>query len=109
MSYDPFLGDSPYRCASPIYVHAKSSCELAFFQASGGGLLPEQQRTRRLAVRAYDGKHMMQDAEEIDGDDLLETCQRLLGDDTSAEYCHVHYVAPGCFAVRVEKASSRGN
>ncbi|KAI0441434.1 hypothetical protein F4803DRAFT_552102 [Xylaria telfairii] len=103
ISYDPFLGDSPYRCASPIFVHSKP-CEPAVFPASGG-YLPEQQRTRLLAVRSYDGEHMMQGFEIVDGERLMETCQQLLGDDTSAEYCHVHYAKPGCFAVRVEKAS----
>ncbi|KAI3321285.1 hypothetical protein HD806DRAFT_204457 [Xylariaceae sp. AK1471] len=104
LSYDPFLGDSPYRCASPIFVHSKPSCKLAIFPTSGG-LLPEQQRTRLLSVRAYDREHMMNGAEVVNGDRLLETCERLLGEDTLAEYCHVHYGGPGCFAVRVEKAS----
>ncbi|RYC64279.1 hypothetical protein CHU98_g1922 [Xylaria longipes] len=103
ISYDPFLGDSPYRGASPIFVHSKP-CEPAVFPASGG-FLPEQQRKRVLAVHAYDAKHMMQGCDIVNGDRLLETCQKLLGDDTSAEYCHVHYAQSGCFAVRVEKAS----
>ncbi|KAI0449871.1 hypothetical protein F5B21DRAFT_27376 [Xylaria acuta] len=103
ISYDPFLGDSPYRCASPIFVHSKP-CEPAVFPASGG-YLPEEQRNRVLSVRAYDGKHMMKGCEVVSGDRLLERCQQLLGGDTSAEYCHVHYAQPGCFAFRVEKAS----
>ncbi|KAI0483874.1 hypothetical protein F4859DRAFT_512510 [Xylaria cf. heliscus] len=103
ISYDPFLGDSPYRGATAIFVHS-APCAPAVFPASGG-ILPEQQRRRVLAVRSYDGDHMMQGFEIVDGDRLLETCEKLLGDDTTAEYCHVHYAGPGCFAVRVEKAS----
>ncbi|KAI0553905.1 hypothetical protein F4679DRAFT_580075 [Xylaria curta] len=103
ISYDPFLGDSPYRSASPIFVHSKP-CEPAVFPASGG-YLPEQQRTRLLSVRSFDAKHMLQGSEIVDGDRLLETCQKLLGSDTSAEYCHVHYAQSGCFAVGVEKAA----
>ncbi|RWA11265.1 hypothetical protein EKO27_g3840 [Xylaria grammica] len=104
LSYDPFLGDSPYRCASPIFVHSKPACEPAAVPASGGDI-PEQLQKRLLAVRAYDGKHMMQGSEVVNGDSLLETCQRLLGDGTLAEYCHVHFATPGCFAVRIEKSS----
>ncbi|KAI0198525.1 hypothetical protein F4808DRAFT_472660 [Astrocystis sublimbata] len=103
ISYDPFLGDSPYRCASPIFVHSKA-CEPATFPSSGGEL-PEQLRKRVLSVRAYDAKHMMQACDVVDGDRLLETCQSMLADNNSAEYCHVHFARPGCFAVRIEKAS----
>ncbi|KAI0539064.1 hypothetical protein GGR58DRAFT_263734 [Xylaria digitata] len=104
LSYDPFLGDSPYRCASPIFVHSKPACKPAVVRSSGR-FLPEQLQKRLLSVRAYDGKHMMHGAEVVDGDRLLETCERLLGDGTLAEYCHVHYAQPGCFAVRIEKSS----
>ncbi|KAI3335646.1 hypothetical protein F4824DRAFT_153126 [Ustulina deusta] len=104
VSYDPFLGKSPYQCASPIFVHSNPACEPAAVQPSGGSV-PEQLRKRLLSVRAYDGQHMLRGAEVVDGDRLPETCQRLLGDESSAEYCHVHYAAQGCFAVRIEKAS----
>ncbi|KAI1189696.1 hypothetical protein F5B17DRAFT_173092 [Nemania serpens] len=105
ISYDPFLGDSPYRCASPIYLHSKPSCKLAAFGASGG-FLPEQQRSRLLSVRAYDAKHMLQAAEVVDGNRVLETLEGMLGEGAPAEYCHVHYAAHGCFAVRVERGDS---
>ncbi|KAF2963560.1 hypothetical protein GQX73_g10015 [Xylaria multiplex] len=104
VTYDPFLGDSPYRSASPIFVHSKPACKLAVVPSSGGSL-PEQLQNRLLSIRAYDGKHMIHGAEVVDGDRLLETCERLLGDGTLAEYCHVHFAQPGCFAVRVEKSS----
>ncbi|KAI1422561.1 hypothetical protein F5Y12DRAFT_717257 [Xylaria sp. FL1777] len=104
LSYDPFLGSSPYQSASPIFVHSKPACELAAVQPSGGPV-PEQLQKRLLSVRAYDGKHVLRDAEVVDGDRLPETCERLLGDGTPAEYCHVHFAAPGCFAVRIEKVS----
>ncbi|KAI8626459.1 hypothetical protein F5Y19DRAFT_478574 [Xylariaceae sp. FL1651] len=103
LSYDPFLGDSPYRCASPIFLHSKPSCELAASPTA----LPEQQRGRLLSVRAYDGKHMMVDADVVDGNKVVEVCQRMLEEEgSSAEYCHVHYAMQGCFAVRVDKASA---
>ncbi|KAI1356221.1 hypothetical protein F5Y01DRAFT_119839 [Xylaria sp. FL0043] len=104
LSYEPFLGKSPHTYASPIFLHSKPACKPADVQSSGGSI-PEQLRSRLLSVRAYDGAHMMCGAEVVDGDRLHEACQRLLGEGTSAEYCHVHYAAHGCFAVRVEKTS----
>ncbi|KAI0518124.1 hypothetical protein F5B22DRAFT_654440 [Xylaria bambusicola] len=104
LSYNPFLGKSPYQCASPIYVHSKPACADAAVQLSGGPI-PEQLSKRLLSIRAYDSKHMMRGNEVVDGNQLLEACQRLLGDDASAEYCHVHFGGPGCFAVRIEKVS----
>ncbi|KAI1178284.1 hypothetical protein F4777DRAFT_538086 [Nemania sp. FL0916] len=98
VSYDPFVGNSPYRCASPIFLHTKP-CELA-----SPRVLPEQQRSRLLSVRAYDANHMMRGNEVVPGDKVLETCERLLAEDGPGEYCHVHNAAAGCFAVRVDKA-----
>src|SRR5689334_12623627 len=46
LSYDPFLGDSPYRQAGPIFVHAEPC------SASPEDLTrtPEQLRRRQLSV-----------------------------------------------------------
>ncbi|KAI1825194.1 hypothetical protein F4861DRAFT_538283 [Xylaria intraflava] len=104
VSYDPFLGDSPYRCATPVFIHSKPACEPAL-PTTSGGVFPEQQRERLLSIRAFDGNHMMKDNAVVMGDRLQETCERLLGDGSLVEYCHVHFAAPGCFAVRVERAS----
>lgn len=97
ISYDPFLGDSPYRGAGPIFVH-EAPCER--FSAAE---LPDQLRRRPLlAVRAYDDGHMMVDSDVVDGCDLEGTIERLFGE-TRASYMHVHYARPGCFAVRVDR------
>src|SRR4051794_8666568 len=44
LAYDPFRSDSPYRGASPIFVH-EEPCTL--YQ---GTIVPEQQRRRLLSV-----------------------------------------------------------
>lgn len=49
---------------------------------------------------------MLQDAAVVDGDRVLDSLERMLGEGTAAEYCHVHYAAHGCFAVRVERGVS---
>jgi len=36
------------------------------------------------------------------GDELVEKAEQMLGNE-AVSYLHVHYAAPGCFAVRVER------
>ncbi|MCJ1447990.1 MAG: hypothetical protein MMC23_008503 [Stictis urceolatum] len=102
ISYDPFLGDSPYRCKTPIFVHTSPACLPADFGESGGrlsGLL----RGMLLSVRAYDDKHMMKDWTAVGGDALVKKCEQLLGRSDIA-YLHLYYAGPGCFAVKVMRA-----
>jgi hypothetical protein len=102
LSYDPFDPDAetPYRQPGPIFVHA----EPCAFEPSES--LPTQLTGRLLSVRAFDGGHLMLGGVVIDGAELQETAERLLGDDAVA-YLHVHNAAPGCFAARIERAVSR--
>ena len=103
LSYDPFLGDSPYRQHGPIFVHSEPKCELAEFPTGVEVDVPEQQRKwDRLAVRAFDEKHMMIGFDVVAGKDLVERAERFFSE-TESEYLHVHYAAPGCFAVRIDK------
>ena len=95
LSYDPFVGRSPYSGPGPIYVHDR---ECAPFD---GEELPEQLTRRLLSVRSYDERHMLLDAEVIDGKELADTAQRLLHGDGS--YLHVHNARPGCFAARIDR------
>jgi hypothetical protein len=93
LSYDPFVGTSPYSGPGPIYVHER---DCATFK---GDEIPDQLTRRLLSVRAYDADHMLVGADVIEGSDLTETAQRLLGD---ASYLHVHNARPGCFAARID-------
>ena len=101
LSYDPFDSDAetPYRQPGPIFVHA----EPCAFEPSEA--LPGQLTGRLLSVRAFDGGHLMLEGVVVDGTELREIAQRLLGDDDIA-YLHVHNAAPGCFAARIERAGS---
>lgn len=99
ISYNPFPADaksSPYQGAGPIFVHARD-CALYT-----GADVPEQQRQRLLAVKAYDGEHMMVDNEVLQGTELVQAAGKMLSRD-GVQYLHVHNAAPGCFAVRVER------
>jgi Protein of unknown function (DUF1203) len=67
------------------------------------GEVPEQLRKRMLAVRAFDRLGMMLAFELVDGH-LLEQAIEKLFVNPDAEYLHVHFAAPGCYAARVERA-----
>jgi Protein of unknown function (DUF1203) len=93
LSYDPFVGTSPYSGPGPIYVHDR---DCGTFEGDG---VPDQLTRRLLSVRAYDERHMLVDADVIEGVELTATAQRLLRD---ASYLHVHNARPGCFAARID-------
>lgn len=96
VSHDPFDTDSPYRSASPIFIHTEP-CALPV--ASG---LPDQLAVRQLAVRAFDHEAMMIDAAVIDGEGLDELIDAMLAD-PQADHLHVHFAQRGCWAVRVAR------
>ena len=93
LSYDPFVGASPYSGPGPIYVHDRDCTP---FDGDG---VPDQLTRRLLSVRAYDESHMLVDADVIDGTSLDEAAERLMRD---ASYLHVHNARPGCFAARID-------
>jgi transcriptional regulator len=65
--------------------------------------VPEQLRTRMLAVRAFDANAMMRAWEVVGGQQVEEVIERLFKD-ADAAYLHVRYAAPGCYAARVDRA-----
>ena len=95
LSYDPFLGASPYSGPGPIYVHEHDCAPFA------GAAIPEQLTRRLLSVRAYDDRHMLVGADVVDGAALEENAERLLST-PGAAYLHVHNARPGCFAARID-------
>jgi len=102
VSYDPFVLDSPYHSASPIYLH-KEDCGSPDISA-----IQPQQLRRRLSVRAFDAQEMMVEAEVIDGQNLEETATRLLSVD-GVEFLHVHNASPGCWALRIQSTNAVTN
>jgi len=89
--------DSPFRASHAIYVRAGEKPYDAIDQ------VPEQLRLRLLSVRAFDEKGMLVNADVVDGKELEAVIDRLFGDDR-ADYLHVHYAKPGCYAARIERA-----
>jgi hypothetical protein len=98
VSHDPFRTESPYRSASPIFLH-RASCQPHAIEPG----LPDQLTRRQLSVRSFDSEEMMIDAAVIDGTDLEFTIQRFFAD-TAANRIHVHNATRGCWAVAVDRA-----
>lgn len=94
VSYDPFGTDaaSPYRSASPIFLH-RDDCSTRRDRSA----VPRQLTRRRLSVRAFDATEMMIDGRVVDGADLSTTLDELLALPGAARV-RIHNAGPGCFA-----------
>jgi hypothetical protein len=97
VNYEHLPVDSPYRMRFAIYVRKGDETY------DKVGEIPEQLRGRMLAVRAFDGKGMMVGVELVDGSELEGAIAKLLAQ-PAADYLHIHYAAPGCYAARVDRA-----
>ena len=100
MSYDPFLGRSPYTSSSPIYIHGKE-CEKYDQDELDNAEMPLQQRGRLLSVRGFNKDHFMIRTELATGPEVLDVCREMLTSEGDVEYIHLHYAQHGCFAVKV--------
>ncbi|MGC1467633.1 MAG: DUF1203 domain-containing protein [Pseudolabrys sp.] len=97
VNYEHHAVASPYRMRFAIYVRKNEET----FDAVNA--VPEQLRTRTLAVRAFDDKAMMTACELIEGTRLEEAVERQFAN-PRAQYLHIHFAAAGCYAARVERA-----
>ena len=96
VNYEHHPVDSPYRMRFAIYVRKG---EETYDKV---GEIPEQLRIRTLAVRAFDSDAMMVGWELVDGRELEAAIERLFLK-PRANYLHVHFAAPGCYAARVDR------
>ncbi len=97
VNYEHHGVNSPYRMRFAIYVRrGETTCDAL-------DEVPEQLRTRMLAVRSFDVDAMMIGCELVYGRELEPAIERLLAN-ARAAYLHVHFAAPGCYAARVERA-----
>jgi len=88
---------SPYRMRFAVYVRQGEQ------RFDAVDAIPDQLRSRMLAVRAFDGDAMMIGHELIDGRQVEQSIERLFANPASA-YLHVHFASPGCYAARVDRA-----
>jgi len=97
VNYEHHAVASPYRMRFAIYVRKGEERFDAVDE------VPEQLRTRTLAVRAFDDSGTMVAWELVDGRQLIAAIERQIAD-TRADYLHIHFAAAGCYAARVERA-----
>jgi hypothetical protein len=97
VNYEHHAVASPYRMRFAIFVRQG---EETYDEIDA---VPEQLRTRMLAVRAFDAEAMMLGSELIEGANLEGAIERQFALDRAA-YLHVHFAAPGCYAARIERA-----
>jgi len=97
VNYEHHPVASPYRMRFAIYVRRGEETYDAV------DAVPEQLRTRTLAVRSFDADGMMAAWELVDGRDLAAGLARLLANPRAA-YVHIHFAAAGCYAARAERA-----
>ena len=90
--------DTPYRASHAIFVS-----ENAVAQYDRVDEIPEVLRLRTLSLRAFDGGHLMVDADLVDGREVETMIARLLADPRTA-YIQAHYAKRGCYAARIERA-----
>lgn len=96
-NYEHHAVASPYRMRFAIYVRRGEQTFDAVDE------VPAQLRTRTLAVRGFNASGMMTGWELIEGGKLEEAIERLFAE-PRADYLHVHFAAPGCYAARIERA-----
>jgi len=97
LNYEHHPVASPYRMRFAIYVREDETTFDAINQ------VPEQLRLRTLAARGYDSNAMITGWTLTDGRDLEAAIAQLFAD-PRADYLHLHFAAPGCYAARVDRA-----
>jgi hypothetical protein len=93
LNYEHLPVASPYRMRFAIYVREGDK---TYDQSAE---VPDQLRSRTL-VRACDAKDMLLGYELVHGRELEGAIEKLFRA-PNAQYLHVHFAAPGCYAARV--------
>jgi hypothetical protein len=98
LNYEHQSGNTPYRSRHAIYVREKL---IEPFDEIN--VIPEVMRVRLLSLRAFDARHMMIDADVIDGSEVESLIEKQLSD-PDVSYIQAHFARRGCYAARIELA-----
>lgn len=89
---------SPYRASHAVYI--RRGVEQATLPKNE---VPELFSHRLLSLRAFNQKHLMVNADVVDGAKVDE-CLNTMFEDPTVDYIHIHYAKPGCFAAKATRA-----
>jgi hypothetical protein len=90
--------DTPYHQQGPIFIRETNQ------RFDAIGIIPPALARRTLSLRAFDAKHMMIDADLVEGKHAAERIDRFFANPETA-YIHAHYARRGCFAALIERAA----
>ena len=99
LNFEHQPADTPYRARHAIYVREQAGLE-AYDRVDE---VPPALARRTLSARAFDARHMMSDAELVEGGGLPGLLRTWFTRDEVA-YVQVHYARRGCFAARAVRA-----
>lgn len=92
---------SPYAASHAVYVRMNAS-----EAHPAPGEVPVMLRNRTLSLRAFDRAGFMLCADLVEGSDLEDGLQRILGDPRVA-FVDIHFAKPGCYAARAYREQDR--
>ena len=98
VNYQHQPAKSPFQAAHAIYV--REHAEQAFPHP---GTVPELFLKRLISVRAFNGRHLITNADVVDGACLYKAIPAMLND-SNVDYLHLHNAKLGCFLARVTRA-----
>lgn len=97
VNYEHQPAATPYRARHAIFVREGATRAAEFVDQ-----VPELLRRRPISLRAFDARHMMVDAELVDGCELGNAIETLFSNGAIA-YLQAHLAKRGCYAARVER------
>ena len=98
LNYEHLPVETPYRASHAIFVR-----EAARERFDAVNAIPPALAGRLLAIRAFDARGTMLDADIVEGANAPQLVARLF-DNPEAEYLHAHFARRGCFAARIDRA-----
>jgi len=96
LNYDHQPAETPYRQQGPIFVRETS----ARFEAKD--VIPPALARRLLSLRGFDARHMMIEADVVEGADAAELVERFFAN-PDVSYIQAHYAKRGCYAARFDR------
>jgi len=89
--------NSPYRASHAIFIREGAQDKYCV-----KNVVPEVMKSRLIALRAFDGSHMMVDAEIAQGGDIEKTIH-LFFENPQVSYIQAHNAKRGCYSGRIDR------